>query len=231
MNANAPNILVVDDELAIRRLLGAALTRAGYRVVEAADARAAMAASAIDKPELVLLDLGLPDRDGLELIPLLAKAGAAVLVLSARETTDDKVAALDLGAEDYVTKPFDSEELLARVRSALRRRVAMQAEAAVVRCGGVEIDLVARQVRRDGAEVHLTPKEFGLLAELAKHPGRVKTHAQILREVWGPAHEADVEYLRVAVRALRQKLEPDPAQPTLIRNEPGIGYRLMASAG
>lgn len=220
-------ILVVDDENAIRRLLRVSLERVGHRVVEAADARAATAALGIDKPELVLLDLGLPDRDGLELIPLVVGAGAAAIVLSAREETDDKVAALDLGADDYVTKPFDSEELLARVRTALRRRAAASRTQDVVEAGDVSVRLTDRQVWRAGEEVHLTPKEWAFLAELARSPGRVRTHAQLLRDVWGPAHEHDVEYLRVVARSLRKKLEADPAAPKLIRNEPGIGYRLV----
>ena len=220
----AAKILVVDDEAAIRRLLRGTLTRAGYDVVEAADGRAALSALAIDKPDLVLLDLGLPDRDGLELVPLL-KRQAALIVVSARDQTADKVTALDLGADDFVTKPFDTDELLARVRTSLRHRLASEADAPIVECGAVTIDLVARQVRRDGLELRLTPKEYGFLAELAKHPGRVLTHHQLLREVWGPAHVDDVEYLRVAVRGLRQKLSPDGM--ALIRNEPGVGYRLM----
>ncbi len=220
----AAKILVVDDEAAIRRLLRGTLTRAGYDVVEAADGRAALSALAIDKPDLVLLDLGLPDRDGLELVPLL-KRQAALIVVSARDQTADKVTALDLGADDFVTKPFDTDELLARVRTSLRHRLASEADAPIVECGAVTIDLVARQVRRDGLELRLTPKEYGFLAELAKHPGRVLTHHQLLREVWGPAHVDDVEYLRVAVRSLRQKLSPDGM--ALIRNEPGVGYRLM----
>ena len=185
-------ILVVDDEPAIRRLLGAGLARAGYRVVEAASARDALSAMQIDKPEAVLLDLGLPDRDGLELVPLLKAAGASVIVVSARDATEQKVTALDLGADDYVTKPFDTEEVLARVRTALRHRLSVEAEMPVVRIDAIEIDLGARLVRRAGEEVHLTPKEFGFLAELAKHPGRVVTHAQLLRTVWGPGHEHDV---------------------------------------
>jgi two-component system KDP operon response regulator KdpE len=221
-------ILVVDDEPAIRRLLGAALARAGYRVVEAGTARDALSAMQIDKPEAVLLDLGLPDRDGLELVPLLKAAGASVLIVSARDATDQKVTALDLGADDYVTKPFDTEEVLARIRTALRHRLSAEAEAPVVRIGAIEIDLTARLVRRDGEEVHLTPKEFGFLAELAKHPGRVVTHSQLLRTIWGPGHEHDVEYLRVAARGVRRKIEDDPAMPSAIRNEPGVGYRLMA---
>jgi len=220
-------VLVVEDDAAIRRLLHAALTRSGYQVIEAADARAALAALAIDKPDAVLLDLGLPDRDGLELVPLIKAAGTALIVVSAREDTDQKVTALDLGADDYVIKPFDSEELHARLRTALRHRLAAEARSAKVVLGDVAIDLSARLVTRAGEEVHLTPKEYGMLAELAKHPGRVITHSQLLRAVWGAGHERDVEYLRVAARGIRRKLEADPATPTLLRNEPGVGYRLM----
>lgn len=223
-----PRILVIDDEPAIRRLLATSLARGGYRVVEAGTAREALNAVHIDKPEIALLDLGLPDRDGLELVPLLKSAGVAVLVVSARDETEQKVTALDLGADDYVTKPFDTEEVLARVRTALRHRLSREGAAPAVRIGDVEIDLAARLVRRGGAEVHLTPKEFGFVAELARHPGRVVTHAQLLRTVWGAGHEGDVEYLRVAARGVRRKLEDDPARPVLIRNEPGVGYRLMA---
>ncbi len=197
-------------------------------MVEAASAREALSALQIDKPELVLLDLGLPDRDGLELVPLIKAAGAAVIVVSARDATEQKVAALDLGADDYVTKPFDTAEVLARVRTALRHRLAAEAEMEIVTVGEVEIDLTARVVRRSGQEVHLTPKEFGFLAELAKHPGRVITHAHLLRNVWGAGHEKDVEYLRVAARGVRSKLGGgDPIEASIIRNEPGIGYRLV----
>jgi len=223
----AIKLLVVDDEPAIRRLLGASLTRAGYRVVEAGTAREALAALAIDKPEAVLLDLGLPDRDGLELIALMKGAGAAVLVVSARDATDEKVTALDLGADDYVTKPFDTEEVLARIRTALRHRLASEAETPVVTIEDIEIDLAARLVRKGGEEVHLTPKEYGFLAQLARHPGRVVTHAQLLRTVWGAGHERDVEYLRVAARGVRRKLEGDAGAASFIRNEPGVGYRLV----
>jgi len=220
-------IAVVDDEPAIRRLLHASLARANYRVVEASSAREALAAVQIDKPEVVLLDLGLPDRDGLELIALIKAAGAAVIVISARDATEQKVAALDLGADDYISKPFDSEEVLARIRTALRHRLANETGIPVIRQGEIEIDLTARMIRKAGAEVHLTPKEYAFLAELAKVPGRVVTHANLLRSVWGPGHETDVEYLRVAARGLRRKLEDEPARPTLIRNEPGVGYRLI----
>lgn len=221
-----PKLLLVDDEPAIRKLLGAALTRAGYRIVEAGTAREALNAIQIDKPEAVLLDLGLPDRDGLELVPLFKAAGIALIVLSAREATEQKVTSLDLGADDYVTKPFDTEEVLARVRTALRHRLALTSDAASVTVGAVEIDLGARAVRHRGEAIHLTPKEYGFLAELAKHAGKVVTHSHLLREVWGPGHEGDVEYLRVAVRGVRKKLCEDAAGGSIIRNEPGVGYRL-----
>jgi two-component system KDP operon response regulator KdpE len=222
----ALRILVVEDDAAIRKLLQAALTRSGYQVIEAIDGRSALAALAIDKPDAVLLDLGLPDRDGLELVPLIKAAGPALIIVSAREDTDQKVAALDLGADDYVIKPFDSEELHARLRTALRHRLAAETREPMVVLGDVAIDLTARLVTRAGEEVHLTPKEYGMLAELAKHPGRVITHSQLLRAVWGQGHEHDVEYLRVAARGIRRKLEADPATPMLLRNEPGVGYRL-----
>ncbi|MBB6125020.1 two-component system KDP operon response regulator KdpE [Sphingobium subterraneum] len=220
-------VLVVDDEPAIRRLLHASLTRADYRVVEAGSARDTLSAIQIDKPEVVLLDLGLPDRDGLELIPIIKAAGAAVIVVSARDATEQKVAALDLGADDYVSKPFDSEEVLARIRAAMRHRLSSETDSPIVSCGDIEIDLVARLVRKGGVEVHLTPKEYGLLAELAKSAGRVVTHTHLLKSVWGPGHETDVEYLRVAARGIRRKLEDDPSQPALLRNEPGVGYRMQ----
>lgn len=229
MPAKQPKVLVVDDEPQIRVLLKATLGRAGYTVAEASNAREAMNAKAIDKPDLILLDLGLPDRDGLELVSSLrAEPRAALIVVSARDQTEQKVAALDLGADDYITKPFDTEELLARVRASLRQRLASESERQVVEVGPITIDLLARMVRRDGAEVHVTRKEWNVLAELSKHPGRVLTHESLLRTVWGPAHVGQTEYLRVAIRALRQKLEDEPSQPKLIVNEPGVGYRLIA---
>ena len=222
---NAHKIVVVDDEAAIRRLLKAALERAGYAVVEAGTAREAQSTLDIDRPDAVLLDLGLPDRDGLELVPLVVKSGAALLVISAREATQEKISALDLGADDYVTKPFDTDEVLARLRRALRQRVTRNGQP-IVQIDGLEIDLLARRVRRGGQDVRLTPKEYAVLAELAKHPGRVLTHAHLLRAVWGPAHEQDVEYLRVVARELRKKIEHDPSRPQIIKTEPAIGYRL-----
>jgi two-component system KDP operon response regulator KdpE len=222
---NKHKIVIVDDEGAIRRLLKSALERAGYSVVEASNAREAQNALDIDHPDAVLLDLGLPDREGLELVPLTVKSGAAVLVISAREATEEKIAALDLGADDYVTKPFDTDEVLARLRRALRQRVS--SDASPVRSfHDLEIDLLARRVRRGGQDVHLTPKEYAVLAELARHPGRVITHTQLLRSVWGPAHEQNVEYLRVVARELRKKIEADPSCPQIIKTEPAVGYRL-----
>ncbi|WP_324806715.1 response regulator transcription factor [Sphingomonas sp. LY29] len=224
----ALRILVVDDEPTIRTLLRSTLTRADYDVVEAASAKEAAVSVGIDKPDLVLLDLGLPDRDGLEMISAMrGDAGTPVIVVSAREQMEQKVAALDLGADDYVTKPFDTLELLARIRAAFRRKLASSAEKEVVEIGDIHIDLFRRIVRRGPTEVHLTPKEYSVLAELARHPGRVLTHAHLLRSAWGPAQERQTEYLRVTMRALRQKLEDTPSDPKLLINEPGVGYRLM----
>ena len=228
MPAKPPKVLVVDDEPQIRTLLKATLGRAGYSVIEASTAREALNAKSIDKPDLILLDLGLPDRDGLELVTALrAEPRSALIVVSARDQTEQKVAALDLGADDYVTKPFDTEELLARLRASLRQRLASETERAVVDLGSVSIDLLARTVKRNGEEVHVTPKEWELLTALAKHPGRVLTHDTLLRTVWGPAQLGQTEYLRVAIRSLRQKLEDEPSRPRLIVNEPGVGYRLV----
>ena len=224
-------ILIVDDEPHIRRLLHGTLTRAEYRVSEAGSARQALAEIEANAPDVVLLDLGLPDRDGLELLPLIQqKSKAAVLVVSARDATDEKVAALDLGAIDYVTKPFDTEELLARVRVALRSRRVAEDGKAQVDAGDVSIDLVQRRIHRRGEEVHLTPKEFTVVAELARFPGRVITHDKLLAAVWPRDYERHIEYLRVIVRNIRQKLEDDPAQPAVIVNELGVGYRLMGVA-
>ena len=224
-----PNrVVVVDDEPAIRRLLKGVIERHGCAAFEAADARAALSLVAIERPDVVLLDLGLPDRDGMELVPLLAK-DAVVIVISARDNTDEKIAALDLGADDFITKPFDGEELMARLRSALRRRSG-GASPARVEAGDLIIDLEYRRVTRNGCEVHLTPKEYALLAELATHSGKVLTHLHLLRSIWGPAHERDLQYLRVAIRGLRQKVEPDPSSPRLIVNEPGIGYRFLGGS-
>ena len=228
--SNAATVLVVDDEPHIRRLLNGTLTRAGYRVSDAGTAREALAEVEAGAPDVVLLDLGLPDRDGLELLPLLRKSNAAVLVVSARDATDEKVAALDLGAIDYVTKPFDTEELLARIRVALRSRLVSDGGRSHVEAGDVLIDLVQRRIHRRGEEIHLTPKEFMVVAELARFPGRVITHDKLLAAVWPRDYERHIEYLRVIVRNIRQKLEDDPARPGIIVNELGVGYRLMGVA-
>ena len=223
----AAKLLVIEDDPAIRRLLRVTLERAGHDVAEAATAREALSLLPIEKPQVVLLDLGLPDRDGLELVQLIKRqAQTTLIVVSARESTSEKVAALDLGADDYLTKPFDTEELLARVRAGLRHRLDSQGAEHRVEAGDVVIDLDKRRVTRAGEEVHLAPKEYGVLALLAARPDRVLSHAQILREVWGPAQADRVEYLRIVVRALRQKLEVDAARPALIVNELGVGYRL-----
>lgn len=222
-------ILIVEDDAHIRRLLRATMQRAGHEVAEAADARAALALLDIEKPDVVLLDLGLPDRDGLELIgPIRQRSAATIIVVSARHDSGEKVAALDLGADDYLAKPFDTDELLARIRATLRhQRASSDGETArAIETGDLRIDLDHRRVERGGAEVHLTPKEYGILAELAQRPDRVLSHVQLLKAVWGPAHVERVEYLRIAVRGLRQKLEVDPARPRLIVNELAVGYRL-----
>ena len=195
-------------------------------MVEARDGREALARAAADHPDAVLLDLGLPDRDGLSLIPLLRGAERVILVVSAREATEEKVAALDLGADDYVTKPFDSEELLARLRVALRHRRAAEAAPSVVRTGDLTIDLDRRMVTRGGEEQHLTRKEYDVLAMLARHPGRVVTHDKIIDAAWGGDEDPRIDYLRIVVRNLRQKLEAPQPVGSVIANELGVGYRL-----
>jgi len=217
-------ILVVDDEPAILRLLGVVLARDGHEAVSAATAAEAMAILGAGGIEAVILDLGLPDRDGLELIGPMRAAGVPVVVVSARSDVAEKVAALDLGASDYVTKPFDGDELLARLRVALRQGGAVAQE--FLTHGPIRIDLARHEVHVEARAVLVTPKEFALLRALVEAGGRILTHAALLEKVWGRAHIADVEYLRVAIRALRLKIEEDPANPRLIRNEPGIGYRL-----
>jgi len=221
-------VLVVDDEPPIRRFLRTSLAASGYRVVEAADAETAQRLLSAEKPDLVILDLGLPDRSGLELIGEIRKSSTVpILVLSARHDERSKVEALDLGADDYVSKPFGMAELMARLRAALRHAFHAQGEQAVFVSGDLAIDLVRRQVTRGGHEVRLSPKEFDLLRHLVMHAGKVLTHRHLLREVWGPAHSDEVQYLRVFIRGLRHKLEPDPTRPTHILTELGVGYRLQ----
>ncbi len=225
----AGKILVVDDDAAIRRLLRNTLVRADYAVVEAADAKAALRQAAVEHPGAILLDLGLPDRDGLSLIPLLRAAGdAVILVVSARDAVDEKVAALDLGADDFVTKPFDTDELLARLRVAWRHRGAAQTTPSLIRRGDLSIDLDRRIVRRGEEELHLTRKEHEVLGVLARHIGRVVTHDRVLAACWGAGEDARVEYLRIVIRNLRQKLEAPGPVGSVIANELGVGYRLRA---
>ncbi|GAA4220653.1 response regulator transcription factor [Sphingomonas endophytica] len=220
-------ILVVDDEPAIRRLLRNTLTRAGYEVVEAGNAKDALQQAAAEHPAAILLDLGLPDRDGLGLIPLLhAGAEVVILVVSARDAVDEKVAALDLGADDFVGKPFDTEELLARLRVALRHRGPPAEAQKVVTRGDLDIDLDRRIVRRGGEEVHLTRKEHDVLAMLVRQVGRIVTHDRLLDACWGGGEDARIEYLRIVIRNLRQKLEAPAPVGSVIANELGVGYRL-----
>jgi two-component system, OmpR family, KDP operon response regulator KdpE len=225
-----PTVLVVEDELPIRRFLRATLVGHGYRVVEAETGAAGMRLAASERPALILLDLGLPDLDGLDVTRRLREwSDTPIVVLSARGQERDKVAALDSGADDYLTKPFGVDELLARIRVALRHAARARGgdSEPLVSTGELQIDLGARRVTLAGQEVHLTPIQYQLLALLARHAGRVITHTQLLREVWGPNYSQETHYLRVYMGQLRQKLEREPARPRYLRTEPGIGYRLV----
>ena len=222
-------ILIVDDEPPIRRFLRTALTAQDYRVEEAADGEAALDFLKRNPVDLIILDLGLPGMDGLEVVRKVRGLGAStpIIILSSRDDEAGKVAALDLGADDYVSKPFGVEELSARVRAALRHKLQQEGEKPLFRSGDVSVDLVRRIVTARGAEVKLTPREYDLLRLLVAHAGKVLTHKFILHDVWGG--EADVQYLRIYIRNLRQKLEADPEQPKLIQTEQGVGYRLAAA--
>lgn len=224
-----PLILLIEDDPQIRRFLRAALAAEEYRLQEATTAEEGSAQAAARQPDLILLDLGLPDRDGLDVIRSVRQWGQIpILVLSARGQEKDKIAALDLGADDYVAKPFAVGELLARIRAALRRSTArIDGAAAPVRFGPVEVDLEKRVVRVEGREVHLTPNEYRLLQVLIQHAGKVLTQRQLLNEVWGPQHTEQAQYLRVYIAQLRRKLEPNPARPRHLQTEPGVGYRLV----
>jgi two-component system KDP operon response regulator KdpE len=219
-------VLVVDDEPAIRRFLRTSLGAQGYQVDEAADGGAALDLLRRSPPDVLVLDLGLPDLDGFELLRRLRAGGSAlpVIVLSSRADEKGKVEALDLGADDYVTKPFGIDELLARIRAALRHRLQQQGEKPVFRSGDLTVDLVRRIVTVRGEEIKLSPREYDLLRLLVAHAGKVLTHNFLLRELWGA--ESDVQYLRIYIRALRQKIEADPEQPHHIITEQGVGYRL-----
>jgi two-component system KDP operon response regulator KdpE len=224
---SGPLVLVVEDELPVRRFLRAALEAHGYRFIEASTLASALVAAVTHNPEVVLLDLILPDGDGLELTRRLREwSRVPILVVSARGQEADKVAALDAGADDYLTKPFGTQELLARIRVALRHNTAGSEPSPVLDCGGLRIDLARRQVWKGETEVHLTPTEYRLLSLLARHVGRVLTHRQILMEVWGPNALEHTHYVRVYAAELRKKLEDDPARPRWLLTEPGVGYRL-----
>jgi two-component system, OmpR family, KDP operon response regulator KdpE len=222
--------LIIDDEVQIRRLLRVSLEAGGYRVFEAATGRDGLVEAAQRRPDVIVLDLGLPDMDGTEVLKRLREwSQAPVLVLSVREGEDDKVGALDSGADDYMTKPFSTVELLARLRVA-RRHAQPIADNSVFRTSHLEVDLASRIVTVKGQEIKMTPTEYSLLRLLVRNAGKVVTHRQILKEVWGPNYAEQTHYLRVYMAHLREKIEAEPGRPELLVTEPGVGYRLKASA-
>jgi len=225
----ADTVLVVEDEAPMRRFVRSMLVTHGFRVLEAGTLQDAEAAATESPPDLVLLDLGLPDGDGLDLLTRLREwSQAPVIVLSARGREEDKVKALDAGADDYLTKPFGTSELLARIRVALRHaRAQKSTDDPVLAVGPIKIDQARHEVTVEGTLIHLTPIEFRLLATLAKSAGMVVTHRRLLAEVWGPTHERDTHYLRIYMKQLREKLEADPVQPRFLLTETGVGYRLL----
>lgn len=224
-----PNVVVIEDEPQIRRFLRATLAGQGYRLFEATNGADGLVEVASRQPDVVILDLGLPDVDGLEVIRRVREwSSVPIIVLSAREQERDKVMALDAGADDYVSKPFGAGELLARIRVALRHLAgaAREGDDTAFKVADLQVNLLARQVVVGGREVHLTPIEFRLLAVLVRHAGKVVTHQQLLREVWGPGHGDQAHYVRVYMGHLRHKLEAEPARPRYLLSEPGVGYRL-----
>lgn len=223
----SPMVLVIDDEPQIRRLLRVTLEANGYRVSDASTGQDGIVQAAQRRPEVILLDLGLPDLDGIEVLKRLREwTQIPVLILSVRDREDDKIAALDAGADDYVTKPFSSGELLARLRAALRHAQSKGGDSAF-HSGNIDVNLAARTVTKQGQEVRLTPIEYSLLRLLVTHAGKVLTHRQLLSEVWGPKALEQTQYLRVHIAHLREKLEEDASRPQLLITEPGIGYRLL----
>ena len=230
MSGEAGRVLVADDEAAVRKLLRIGLSAYDYEVIEAGDGAEALRLAVARAPRLVILDLGLPDMDGVDVVRRLREWSAVpVIVLSVRDREDDKIGALDAGADDYVTKPFSVAELLARMRVALRRAASPADGAAVFEHNGLRVDHVERRVSLDGVALALTRKEYALLSELVRHAGRVLTHTHLLRAVWGPGHEHDTQYLRVFVRQLREKLRDDPGKPRWIATESGVGYRWLVN--
>ncbi|HET7124633.1 MAG TPA: response regulator [Bradyrhizobium sp.] len=224
--------LVVDDEPAILRFLKPVLEASNYEFISAGTVEESIKRIATDSPDVVVLDLGLPDGDGRDVIKHVRQwSDVPIIVLSARDREAEKIEVLDLGADDFVNKPFGVGELLARIRTALRHRMERVAETPVLRTADIEIDNVRHCVTRADAQIKLTPKEFELLSFLAKHAGKVVTHRQILTAIWGPAHAADTQYLRVYIGQLRQKIEKDPGDPRIIITEPGIGYRIAETSG
>ena len=229
MNESSPKVLVVEDEADIRRFVRWSLEAQGMDVSEADGVQRGLIEAGTRRPDLVVLDLGLPDGDGVDFIrDLRGWSDIPVIVLSARSTEDDKIDALDAGADDYLVKPFGAGELLARVRAQLRRRASASADGStLIEFGEVKVDLMRRTVERAGEALHLTPIEYRLLTHLAAHPDRVLTHRQVLRAVWGPSHAEDTHYLRVYMGHLRRKIEADPSQPRHLVTETGIGYRFV----
>lgn len=222
-------ILVVDDDSVLQRTLRINLRARGHEVLLAATGEQALAAFAANQPELIVLDLGLPDLDGIEVLRRVrALSSVPVIVLSARQQADDKVEALDEGADDYVSKPFNVDELMARVRAALRRGATEADAPDTIDVDGLVLDFAAHLASRDGRPIHLTPTEWRILAELARHPGRVVSHEGLLRSVWGPGYGREHHYLRVYANQIRRKIEADPSHPRHLINEPGLGYRLRS---
>jgi two-component system KDP operon response regulator KdpE len=228
---NDTRILVIEDETPIRRFLRIALESAGFVMLEAERGRAGIERAATEAPDLVVLDLGLPDMDGKAVIAAIREwSTVPILVLSVRDSETEKIAALDAGADDYVTKPFATGELLARLRALLRSRKSVSPEKSRLAFGDLTIDLAAHTVVRAGQDARLTPREFEVLALLARHAGRLVTHKLLLTTVWGPAHLEDAHYLRIAIGHIREKLGDDAADPKIVATEPGVGYRLLATS-
>lgn len=231
MSSNDVTVLVIDDEPPIRRLLRKTLEAHSYRVIEAEDGATGIAGAAENKPDIIILDLGLPDMDGVQVLGKIRTASQVpILILSARDDDQGKVRALDMGADDYVTKPFSTDELMARIRTALRHKFATAGATPIFQSGRLTVDLTKRIVTVNGTDVKLPRKEYDILAQLVTHAGRVLTHSQLIKAIWDDQAGIDPQYLRVYVRRLRDKVEENPRQPKLLLTETGIGYRLVATS-